>query len=94
MPVVKIDKDNKVSVPKDVLDRLGAKPGDFVQAKFERVVDVPYTDEPLGPKARAALREAQEDVKAGRTIGPFNSAKEAIAHLKSTPPETNAKHSS
>lgn len=93
MPVVKIGSDNKVSVPKEVLERLGVKPGDFVQAEFERVEDVPYTDEVLGPEARAALREAQEDVKAGRVHGPFDSAEEAIAHLRATPPDANPKHS-
>lgn len=83
MPVVKVGKDNKVVIPKEVRERLGLKPGDFVQAKFERVVEVPYTDEPLGPKARAALREAQKDIEAGRVSGPFKTAEEVQAHLDS-----------
>ena len=83
MPVVKIGPDNKVSIPKDVLDRLGAKPGDLVQAKFERVVDVPYTDEPIGPETQAGIEEGLKDVEEGRVSGPFRGAQEIQAHLDS-----------
>ena len=90
MPVIKVGKDNEVVIPKDVLERLGAKPGDLVQAEFERVIDVPYTDEPLGPDAQASLEEGLKDVEEGRTHGPFDSAKDLIKRLKTTPPESHA----
>ena len=90
MPVIKVGEDNEVVILKDVLERLGAKPGDFVEARFERVVDVSYTDEPLGAEASARLEEGLKDVDEGRTHGPFDSAKDLIKHLKTTPPEQDA----
>lgn len=83
MPVVKVGKDNKIEVPQEILDRLGAKPGDLLQVNFELLEESLYTDEPLGPEAQAALREALEDVAAGRLEGPFDSADELIAYLRS-----------
>ena len=86
MPVV-IDTECKVVVPKEVLDQLGAKPGDLLQANFERLDDVPYTHEPLGPEAQAALRKAKAYVAAGRVHGPFDTAAELIQYLKNHAPK-------
>lgn len=90
MPVIKIGEHNEVVIPKDVRDQLGVKPGDLVQATFQPVVDVPYTDESLGPEARASLEAGLKDVEEGRTYGPFDSAQDLIKHLKTTPPESDA----
>lgn len=91
MPVVRVGSKHQVVIPKNVRDQLGVVPGDYVeislrnnQAVIKRkdlVDDIPYTDESLGPKARVGLREAQQDVKAGRVHGPFKTAKEVQAHL-------------
>lgn len=93
MPVIKIGTHNEVVIPKDIREELGVKPGDLVQATFQPVPDLPYADEPLGAKDKAGLREAQDDVKAGRTYGPFDNVKDAIRHLKTKPPESSANQS-
>lgn len=90
MSVVRIDPDNKVSVPKEVLEKLGARPGDLIEAEFGRLVDVPYTDEPIGPEAQKSIDEGRKDLDAGRCYGPFDSAEELIKHLKSSLPEDTA----
>ena len=81
MPVVKVGENFETVIPQHLRDELGVKPGDMVQVKWEPVVDVPYTDEVLSAEDQAGLREAQEDVTAGRVSGPFKSAEEVQAHL-------------
>ncbi len=93
MPVIKIGEHNEVVIPKKVRDELGVEPGDLVQVDFRAMVDVLYDNEPLSAEDQAGLREAQEDVKAGRTYGPFDSAKEAIKHLKVEPSEPSTDQS-
>lgn len=83
MAVIKIGEHNEVVVPKDVRERLGVKPGDFVKVTFESVETVPYTDEELGPETRESLRQAEEDLKAGRVTGPYRTAEEVQAYLDS-----------
>lgn len=93
MPVIKIGEHNEVVIPKKVRDELGVEPGDLVQVDFRAMADVLYDSEPLSAEDRAGLREAQEDVKAGRTYGPFHSAKEAIERLKVKPSEPSTNQS-
>ena len=87
MSVVRIGPDNKVSVPKEILEKLGAQPGDLIEAEFGRVIDVPYTDEPIGPEAQKSIEEGLKDLHEGRSYGPFDTADELIEHLQSTLPE-------
>ena len=89
MPVVRVGKHNEVVIPEDVCKQLGVKPGDLVQATFEPVVDVPYTDEPIGPEAAASIEAGLKDIEDGGTHGPFGSAKDLIKHLKTKPPASD-----
>lgn len=75
--VVKIGASRQVIIPKKIHDRLGLKPGDYleVELKDDKVV--------LIPKALVEKRLAQalEDVKRGRIHGPFSSVKEMLGSL-------------
>ena len=91
MPLVKVGSKHQVVIPKKVRDKLGVKPGDYVEIAFQKnqavlkrkkvVDDFPITDEPIGPKTRAGIRQALKEMKEGKVIGPFESAEELIQHL-------------
>ncbi len=89
MPLVKVGSKHQVVIPKAVFIKLGLAPGDYVEIavhkqqvvlKPKKVVDR-YTEEPIGPKTRAAIRQAFTQIKAGKGYGPFKSAEELIADL-------------
>ncbi len=90
MALVRVGTKHQVVIPKAVFSKLGLAPGDYVDVslrkneaviKRKRVVDdFPVTDEPLGPKERAALRRGLKDLAQGRVSGPFRTAKELQAH--------------
>ena len=92
MPIVKVGSKHQVVIPKDVRDKLGIEPGDYVEIsrrsngaliKRQQIMDAPLTDERLGPKARASLRAGLKDVADGK-VGPrLRSKKEVQAHLDS-----------
>ncbi len=79
MPAVKIGASRQVVIPKKIHDKLGLTPGDYldVELKDNRVV--------LTPKVlvEKRLAEGLEDLKKGRTLGPFKTAKQAIRALRS-----------
>jgi AbrB family looped-hinge helix DNA binding protein len=93
MSLVKVGSKNQVIIPKKVRDELGIEPGDYVEISFEKnravitrkklIDDIPYTDEPLGPESQAGLKEALEDVAAGRVSGPYKTAEELQDYLDS-----------
>ena len=91
MPLVKVGPKHQVVIPKEVRDKLGVQPGDYVEVAFKRnqavikrkkiVDDFPYTDEPIGPETEAGIREALQEVKEGKVFGPFRNMEECIADL-------------
>jgi AbrB family looped-hinge helix DNA binding protein len=79
-PVVKIRTNRQVSIPKVIFDDLNLQEGDFVAVKKlnggvffkpKKLID-------------ADIEEALRDIDAGRVIGPFKTAKEAIKALRTT----------
>ena len=92
MPIGKIGQRRQVVIPKEIFEVLGLQIGDFVEVKQVKgtVVIKPKklvnADEVLTPKYRAVidtgLAEAEEDIKAGRVSGPFDTAKEAMRALR------------
>jgi len=88
MTVVRIGDNNEVVIPEEIRDKLGVKPGDLVQARFERVDDS-EADEPMGPEAQASIEEGLKDVTEGREYGPYDNAADLIRHLRETPPESS-----
>lgn len=78
MPVVKIGASRQVAIPKKLHDQLGLRPGDFleIELKGNRLV--------LTPKEliEKRLTEGLADIKHGRVLGPFTTAKDATRALR------------
>ena len=78
---VKLGVSRQVVIPKKLHDRLGLKPGDYLEVEEQegKVVMTPKTL--VDSRVHAAFRESMEDFKSGRYSGPFDTADEATASL-------------
>jgi AbrB family looped-hinge helix DNA binding protein len=78
MSLVKIKTKGQVTLPAPLRRVVGLHVGDFLEASFEKGKIT------LTPKTIIDRRLAKglADIKAGRTIGPFSTAREAIKALK------------
>jgi AbrB family looped-hinge helix DNA binding protein len=76
--VVKVKTKSQVTIPGKLRQQLGIEEGDLLEAKVERGK---ITLTPTSIVDRR-LAEALEDVKQGRTYGPFETADELIASLR------------
>ena len=92
MPISKLGQRRQVVLPKEMCEKLGLQIGDFVEVqqvkgtaviKPKKLVDA---DEVLTPAQKAELdarlTEGLEDIKQGRVVGPFDTAKEAMRALR------------
>jgi AbrB family looped-hinge helix DNA binding protein len=96
--LVRIHRKGQMTLPSRLRSAIGIADGDLVEATVHRgkivltpklIVDrskFPNADDEYTPAQRrlidARLDESEEDLKKGRTAGPFNSASEMIAHMK------------
>ncbi len=82
--VTKLGVSRQVAIPKKIHDELGLEPGNVfeVTRKGNQVILSPKVLIDKHPEIEARLREAEEDIKAGRVYGPFSSAKEMTSHLR------------
>ena len=94
----RIQNKGQVTIPTRVRNMAGLSKGDLVEFSFHRgkivitpkaVIDrskFPNADDEYTPEQRriidARLAKSEEDLKKGRTYGPFNTADEMIAHMK------------
>ena len=78
---VKLGVSRQVVIPKKLHDRLGLKPGDYLEVEEQqgRVVMTPKTL--IDSRVHAAFRGSMEDFKSGRYSGPFDTVEEATASL-------------
>ena len=78
---VKLGVSRQIVIPKKLHDRLGLKPGDYLEVEEEqgRVVMTPKTL--IDSRVHAAFRESMEDFKSGRYSGPFDNVDQATASL-------------
>ncbi|MBI4468323.1 MAG: AbrB/MazE/SpoVT family DNA-binding domain-containing protein [Acidobacteria bacterium] len=76
---VKLGVSRQVVIPKKLHDELGLAPGDYLEVALHghRLVFTPKT------LIEKRLAESIEDIRAGRTHGPFASAKESVRFLHS-----------
>jgi AbrB family looped-hinge helix DNA binding protein len=92
MPIGKIGQRRQVVIPKEIFDDLGLEVGDYVEVqqvkgtvviKPKKLVDA--DDEVLTAEQKAyidaRLAEGMEDIKQGRTHGPFASVEALRASL-------------
>jgi bifunctional DNA-binding transcriptional regulator/antitoxin component of YhaV-PrlF toxin-antitoxin module len=77
MPLVKVRTKYQVTLPNAVREQVPVAVGDVLEAKVERGKIT------LIPKSVVdrAIAEGLEDLRKGRTYGPYHSANEAIAAL-------------
>ncbi len=87
MAAVKLGVSRQVVIPKKIHDQLGLAPGDYLEVQLEkgRVVMTPKTmvETRCTAELEKRLAEGLEDIREGRTHGPFSSAKDAIRFLHS-----------
>ena len=81
---LKVGPKYQVTIPKDVRDALGIKVGDLVEATIDRRGALIRPLEVVRKKVaiRKRIEAAEADVKAGRTLGPFKTARAAMQALK------------
>jgi AbrB family looped-hinge helix DNA binding protein len=96
--LVKVQHKGQVTIPSRLRQQAGITEGDMVEATFQRghivltpkvVIDrsaFPNADDEYTPAQRrfinARLAKADEEIKRGRTYGPFNTADEMIVSME------------
>ena len=92
MPISKLGQRRQVVIPKDICEALGLETGDFVEVRHvkgtvvmkpKKLVDAADVLTPAQQAViDARLAEGLEDIKQGRVLGPFETAKEAMQALR------------
>jgi AbrB family looped-hinge helix DNA binding protein len=82
-PTVKLGISRQVVIPKTIHDKLGLRPGDYLQVEVAagRVVFTPKTL--VDKRVDERIAESKEDFAAGRSYGPFDSGKDLVRSLHS-----------
>ena len=77
MSAVKIGASRQVAIPKKLHDQLGLAPGDYleIEVRDNRLILTPKT------LIEKRLAEGLDDLKRGRTYGPFSSPSALIRSL-------------
>lgn len=77
IPIIKVGASRQVAIPKKIYDELELSPGDYME------ISVQNNNLVLTPKVfiEKRLAEGLKDIKEGRTVGPFDNAKDAIKSL-------------
>ena len=82
---IKIDRETKKAAQELAADA-GLTLSSLINSYLKQVTATRHIDlrvpQKMTPKLEKMLEEAEQDIAAGRTVGPFNSAKEAIKALK------------
>ncbi|MFA5831555.1 MAG: AbrB/MazE/SpoVT family DNA-binding domain-containing protein [Candidatus Paceibacterota bacterium] len=77
LPKVKIGVSRQVAIPKKFYDAMKLEPGDYMEMELhdDRLILTPKTF------IEKRLAEGLRDIEAGKVIGPFKNAKEALNAL-------------
>ena len=78
MPLLRVKSKYQVTLPVQLRQRAGLRVGDLLEAKIERGS---ITLTPKSVVDRGIL-DGLKDITAGRFIGPFNNAREAMKALR------------
>ncbi len=92
MPRVKLGSRRQVTIPAETIKRLGLRTGEELEVveSEKAIVLLPVKDIPKDQQWyytqtwQKMMREAFEEVKQRKLIGPFDTAQEAIRALKET----------
>jgi AbrB family looped-hinge helix DNA binding protein len=82
MAAVKVGVSRLVVIPKKIHDKLGLAPGDYLEVEVERGRVVMTPKALVDKRIEKRLAEGIGDLRAGRSHGPFDSAKEAVRFLR------------
>lgn len=86
-----VKKSTPIVIPESLRRRAGIKPGDRLKFQISGgiiniIPQLPSADDEYTPAQRriidAQLEEGMEDIRKGRTYGPFNTAKEMAASIE------------
>ena len=89
MALTKVTRNFQVSIPKEIRDRMSIEQGDYIEMSV-RDGEIVMTPKKLidadqawfwTPEWQKGEREADEDIKAGRLIGPFKTVEELKKHF-------------
>ncbi len=89
MAYTKVTRNFQISIPKEIRDRLRIEEGDYIEMT-ERDGEIVMVPKKLidadqawfwTPEWQKGEREADEDLKAGRTLGPFKTIEELKKHF-------------
>jgi AbrB family looped-hinge helix DNA binding protein len=78
MAIVTVKNKFQIVIPRSVREKIGVNVGDFLEAKVERG-KITFTPKTLLDRG---IEEGLEDLRQGRFHGPFDSAEETIAALR------------
>ncbi len=86
MPTVKVGTSRQVVIPKKLYDELGLAPGDYIEVERQgaKLVLTPKQLVEKHPEIDQRLAAAEEDIKAGRLSGPFETVDDLARHLDTT----------
>ncbi len=84
MALTKVGPKYQVTIPKKAREAWGIRVGDIVEATASKdgIVLRPKLVVDKHPEIEKRIREGLEDIKKGRVLGPFNTAKEAMRALR------------
>ncbi len=84
MVLTKVGPKYQVTIPKKAREAWGIQVGDLVEATISKdgVVLRPKIVVDKHPEIEKRIREGLEDIKKGRVLGPFKTAKEAMRTLR------------
>ncbi len=77
MPIVAVKNKYQIVIPAKVREQVGIKVGDLLEAKVERG-KITFTPKSLVDRE---IAEGLEDIRKGRTYGPYDSPEEMIQAL-------------
>ena len=81
MSAVRVGVSRQVAIPKKLHDQLGLTAGDYLEIEIQGGKLI-LTPKQLVDKR---LEAAEEDVRHGRVLGPFTTAKQAMKALRKRP---------
>ena len=79
MSLVKVKTKGQVTLPTRLREQAGLNVGDLLEAKLEKNGKITLTPKSLIDRH---IEEGLEDIRKGRTYGPFDTAEDLIASLK------------